>query len=272
MIDLWIGNPPSESGLIGDEIKEAGNAIVSNVTQAKLNIFSPDEVINTGVAAIICPGGAYTILSMTLQGTDFAKWLTTIGITAIVLKYRIPNGHKEIPLDDVQEAMRYTYANADELGIDISKIGVIGFSAGGHLAGLASTLFSDEITRPKFSILFYPIITMGEGVHEETKINLLGNSPSTFDIDEYSCEKQVKANTPPTLIFTSDDDSLVPPINSTMYYNALKKQGISASLHIFPQGDHAWGIKGKNMFGKDFLFVDEVKSLINKWIIQTMKL
>ncbi len=237
----------------------------TGVNRSKLTVYSPDETNNTGVAAIICPGGGYFGLALEPQGYDVSEWLNTLGIIGIVLKYRMPYKRKETPFEDVQEAMRYCRTHARELGIGENRVGIIGFSAGGHLAALASTLFADD-TRPAFSILFYPVITMEEETNHETKVNLMGHHPSQDEIEQYSCEKQVRPDTPPTLILTSDDDSLVPPINSVLYYEALKKQLVPAALYVFPQGDHAWSLKGKNMFGQDFEYIDQAKALITKWI------
>lgn len=268
-LNLWNGNPPVNSGLSGNEVLDPEAILeLTNVTETELIIYSPDDKINTGAAVIICPGGAYAGLAITSQGYDFAEWLNAIGITGIVLKYRMPNGNKEIPLDDVQESIRYIRKNAKGLKLNENKIGVAGFSAGGHLAALSATLFSEEgiSTRPDFSILFYPVISMGLHTQKDTQQNLLGAEPSSLAIANYSCEKQVRSNTPPTLILTSDDDTIVSPVNSTLYYEALKQQQIPATLYVFPQGDHAWGIKGTNMFGQKFDYVEQAKALVLKWI------
>lgn len=268
-LNLWNGNPPATNGLSGDEILNPEAILeLTNVIETELIVYSPDDNVNTGAAVIICPGGAYAGLAITTQGYDFAEWLNTIGITGIVLKYRMPNGNKEIPLDDVQEAIRYTRKNVKELKLNENKIGVAGFSAGGHLAALSATLFSEEgiSTRPDFSILFYPVISMGLHTQKDTYQNLLGAAPSPSSIEKYSCEKQVRSNTPATLILVSDDDTIVSPVNSTRYYEALKQQDIPAALYVFSRGDHAWGIKGFNMFGKKFEYTEEVKELIFRWI------
>lgn len=268
-VNLWEGNPPTDNGLSGTEHVNSEEILeIVNVSAAELIIYSPDDAVNTGTAVIICPGGAYAGLAITSQGYDFAEWLVAMGITAAVLKYRMPNGNKEVPFDDLQESIRYVRKNAKELGVNDSKIGVAGFSAGGHLAALSATLFSLEgiSTRPDFSILFYPVITMGLNTQKDTLHNLLGDQPSWSAIEKYSCQKQVSLNTPPTLILVSDDDTVVSPLNSTSYYEALKEKQIPAALYVFPQGDHAWGIKGKNMFGGNFDHLKEAKELITKWL------
>lgn len=269
-IKLWGGNPPTHNELFDTEIVNSEEILeIVNIIEPELTIYSPEEANNTGVAVIICPGGAYAGLAITSQGYDFADWLVNLGITAAVLKYRMPNGHQEVPLDDLQESIRYLRKNFKNLGINKNKIGVAGFSAGGHLAALASTLFSLEgiSTRPDFSMLFYPVISMGLHTQEDTHQNLLGKQPSPDTIGKYSCQKQVRAGTPPTLILVSDDDTVVSPLNSILYYEALKKHNIPATLYLFPQGNHAWGIKGNNMFGEKFDYLEEAKVLIMKWLL-----
>jgi acetyl esterase/lipase len=272
-VNLWDNNAPTTSGLIGNEILHPNEPIeISNITQAEIIIYSPNPSISNGAAIIITPGGAYAGLAITPQGYDFAEWLSSIGITGIVLKYRMPNANKEIPLDDVKEAIRYVRRNAKTLNLNENKIGIAGFSAGGHLAALASTLSSKKSIdyRLDFSILFYPVITMGSNTQINTKENLVGNQPSVQDIEAFSCENQVSVNTPPTLILASNDDTIVSPINSIMYYEALRKSGIDSSLFIFPQGDHGWGIKGVNMFGNKFQYIEQAKDLITNWIMNVV--
>lgn len=268
-INLWqTAQPLYSNGITTEEIYDSKGILeVTNITKPELIIYSPQKTKNKGIAVIICPGGAYAGLAISLQGYDFAEWLASIGITGIVLKYRMPNGHKEVPLEDVKESLKYVCRHATQFSINSNKIGIAGFSAGGHLAAMASNKFSLDIYHFVFSILFYPVITMKEYTHYDSKINLLSNDFTEKDIQEYSCEDIVTDNTPKTLIFVSDDDSLVSPVNSTIYYNALKKHNISANLYIFPQGDHAWGIKGKNVFGKDFKNIDIVKTILYEWLL-----
>lgn len=269
-IKLWQERQPlTSNGIKEDEVYsyQGGLTEVANVTNTELIIYSPDDKDNRGIAVIICPGGGYTKLPITLQGYDFAEWLTSIGITGIVLKYRTPNGHKKVPIEDVKEAMQYVRNHAGQLTIDPARIGVAGFSVGGHLAAIASNTLLPDNWHPAFTLLFYPVITMGEHTHQSSRKNLLGESFTEKDIQKYSCENLVTSNSPTALIFANDDDSVVSPINSTIYYDVLKKYNIPASLHIFPQGGHAWGIKGKNASGGEFKDIDIVRGILKKWLL-----
>lgn len=256
VVKLWDSNPPTENKLTA--IEKNANGHISNVINPTITIYRPDAKKNKNIAVIICPGGGYTILASKHEGSEYAEWLASEGYTGIVLKYRLPNKHKEVPLDDVHQAFRYVRSKAKEWNID--KVGISGFSAGGHLASTASTHFRSAETRPDFSILFYPVISMGEYTHQGSKNNLLGDLPSSTDVNIYSNEKQVNANTPPAILLLSDDDKVVVPENSIMYYDALKKNNVQASMYIFPVGGHGWGMN------KDFRYHEEMKSLLLSWL------
>ncbi|NDV68015.1 alpha/beta hydrolase [Dysgonomonas sp. 25] len=258
-VKLWHTAPPTTSGLTGEEKDENGGEWIHNITVPTLEIYQPVKSRNTGMAVIICPGGGYAGVAYNKEGIQLAQWLTTQGITGIVLKYRMPNGHKEIPLDDVHQAFRYVRENAPSLNIDRNMVGISGFSAGGHLAATASTNYTQD-TRPDFSILFYPVITMGEGTHQGSRDLLLGKSLSKELLEKYSIEKQVTPDTPPAILFLSSDDGAVLPLNSIGYYNALLAHQVPASMYIFPVGGHGWGIN----YG--FRYNDEVLSLTKKWL------
>ncbi len=174
----------------------------------------------------------------------------------------MPNGHKEIPLDDAWQAMRYMRKNAEKYNVKADKIGISGFSAGGHLASTASTHFSKEgtSTRPDFSILFYPVITMGDATHQGSKNNLLGKEASEEDVLNFSNEKQITAETPPTILLLSDNDKVVVPENSISYYTALKKNNVPASMYIFPEGGHGWGMNSNYKYRSQFL------DLLENWL------
>jgi acetyl esterase/lipase len=190
-----------------------------------------------------------------------AQWLNRQGIAGIILKYRMPNKHKEVPLDDAQEAIRYVRLHAHEWHIRPDKIGIAGFSAGGHLASTASTHFTTQgvSSRPDFSILFYPVITMGLATHAGSLAGLLGDYEPE-DLHRFSSEKQVNVNTPPAILLLSDDDKVVPPENSICYYRALKANGIKASLYIFPSGGHGWGLN------QSFAYYPQVTALLAAWL------
>lgn len=262
VVNLWEGNPPTSNEITTPETMERNGTWYINVSTPTLTIYSPDISKNTGRAVIVCPGGGYAGLAFQHEGTRFAEWLKDEGITAVILKYRMPNKHKDVPLSDAWEAIRYIRRNADKLKINPSKVGIAGFSAGGHLASTASTHFSYEgiHTRPDFSILFYPVITMEEFTHNGSKNNLLGDTPSLDDIYIFSNEKQVNVNTPPTLLLLSDNDRVVLPQNSINYYNALKNNNIPASMYIFPEGGHGWGMN------KEFKYHNEMLTLLRMWI------
>ncbi len=201
VIKLWEGNPPTDNQITVAETMDA-NYWITNVSSPELTIYLPEKSKANGKAVVICPGGGYAGLASNHEGTQFAQWLNTQGIAGFVLKYRMPNKHKEVPLDDAQKEIRYVREHAVQLGVHPNQIGIAGSSAGGHLAATASTHFSTvgTSTRPDFSILFYPVITMESATHGGSKANLLGDKPTVEDIYIFSNEKQVKVNTPPTLL------------------------------------------------------------------------
>ena len=229
MFNLWPDGAPTDNGLTGEE-KDYGNH-VSNVTKPTLAVFLPENP--NGLAILVCPGGGYVDVWDKTEGYANSKWYTDQGIVYAVLKYRLPNGHPEVPLDDVHEAMRVLKEHADEYGF--SKLGIAGCSAGGHLAAMTSTHFTKPEERPDFTILFYPVVTLDPAfTHAGSSYYLLGREPSQELLDLYSNEKQVTSDTPPAFIMASSDDDLVPVRNSVNYYLALVDHGVSASLHFYP--------------------------------------
>lgn len=224
--------------------------------EAYIDIYLPKKP--NGQMVLICPGGSYWGVSMKNEGSNVANWLTRRGIAACVVKYRMPQGHWTVPLNDVQNAFRYCRAHAKDWGV--GQIGIIGFSAGGHLAASASNLYVDNITRPDFSILIYPVITMYEGTHQGTHDNLLGPQEKWYndemtvsaykagkskydELEEhYALERRVTADTPQTFIAMSIDDDVVPVIeNGLRYVNSLKRNGVSTEVLCLPDGGHGWG-------------------------------
>lgn len=214
----------------------------------------------TGTAVIICPGGGYWGLAFIHEGRDVAKWLNSLGVSAFVLKYRLPDptimkDPSIGPLQDAQQAVRLIRQNAGELNINPDKIGIMGFSAGGHLAATASTHYQQNVynskinqsARPDFSILIYPVISMDSTItHEGSRNFLLGKTPTNEQVKLYSNELQVDKNTPPTFIVHSSNDGLVPAENSLRYATALKQNGVSCELHLYNSGGHGYGMGYSN--------------------------
>lgn len=206
-------------------------------------------------AVIVCPGGGYRNLSTVKEGSDVAVWLNHLGISAFVLKYRLgPKYHHPAELSDAQRAIRYVRAHASEYSIRPDRIGIWGFSAGGHLASTAGTHFDDgnksapdrldqQSSRPDFMILAYPVITLHDPLaHVGSRVNLLGNSPDPALVDQLSNESRVTAKTPPTFLFHTTEDKTVPVENSIMFYSALRKAGVPAEMHIYLKGAHGVGL------------------------------
>jgi acetyl esterase/lipase len=229
---------------------------IRKVTEPTLKVFLADNKNAKNAAVIICPGGAYSLLSHEKEGDKVAEWFKSIGISAFVLKYRLPSDvimkDKTIgPLQDAQEAVRTLRRRAAEWNLDPAKIGVIGFSAGGHLAATVSTHYNDKVydskdnisARPDFSILVYPVISMEEAItHKGSKENLLGKNASAEMIAKYSNEKQVTAETPKTFLVHATDDKAVPVENSINYYLALKQHQVPVEMHIYENGGHGFGL------------------------------
>lgn len=237
VILIWPDGAPTDNGLTGEEI-DYGNH-VSNVTVPTLSLFIPDGPCN-GLAILSCPGGGYVDVWDKTEGYSLADWYNEMGIVYAVLKYRLPNGHREVPLDDVQQAMRILRGMAGEYGF--KWLGVQGNSAGGHLASMASTHYVDSDTRPDFTVLYYPVITLeASRTHAGTRRYLLGPNPSQELVDSYSNEKCVSQDTPCAFIMHSSDDGLVPVSNSVSYYEALVEHGVkNCSMYIMPEGGHGW--------------------------------
>ena len=229
--------------------------------EAEIFVYHPAKGGKAAPAVLICPGGGYRGLAMNHEGHDMAKWYASNGFVAVVLKYRMPEGVHTIPLSDAEKAMSVIRGNAAKWNLDANKVGVIGSSAGGHLAASLSTLAADA-NRPDFAILYYPVISFDNMMtHGGSKKNLLGTDMENKElVDRYSLQKQVDDKTPKTLLLLSDDDQTVPPLNSILYYTALNEHHIPASLYMFPSGGHGWG------FRYDFTYYQEVKDLIQKWL------
>jgi acetyl esterase/lipase len=239
-----------------EDIKDGKLQSTSQVSIPTLSIFLPKEIKQNQTAIVILPGGGYTHLAFDKEGTKVAEWLNTLGIAAFVLKYRLPNDlimtNKVVgPLQDAQEAIRIVRLNAKIWNIDPNKIGIMGFSAGGHLASTLSTHYDDRVyetsskisARPGFSLLIYPVISMQNDItHKGSQTSLLGQNPSQQDIDNFSNEKKVTSQTPPAFLVHATDDGAVMAENSVNYYLALKKNGVTAELHLYEKGGHGFGL------------------------------
>lgn len=248
-IDLWPEGkiPFSINNAQQEKIDVTEVTRISKVQIPQIEVFLPNKRSATGQAVIICPGGGYARLSYDWEGTDFAKLLNAHGIAAFVLKYRLPDSltsthPDQVPLLDAKQAIRMVRTRALEWNINPNKVGVMGFSAGGHLAATLSTQL-EEGTRPNFAILVYPVISMDKAIaHAGSRNNLIGLQPTSDLIYKYSNEFQVSEQTPPSFIVHATDDNSVPVENSLLYYQALKKNKISAEMHIFPTGGHGFGL------------------------------
>lgn len=259
-IPLWPNGVPgakAASDYIEEVTYDKQNQIrgFNKVSKPILKAFLANKGNANGTAVIIYPGGGYSHLAINKEGYKVAQWFNNLGISAFVLKYRMPSDKtmtdKTIgPLQDAQEAMRLVRRNAEKWHLNPNKIGVLGFSAGGHLASTISTHYNDVVyksddisARPDFSILVYPVISMEKGVtHNGSKTNLLGKKPPKALIEKFSNEKQVNSNTPPTLLIHATDDKAVPVENSVQYYMALKKHSVPAEMHIYEEGGHGFGL------------------------------
>ena len=239
-------------------IKDEELQSTSQVSVPTLALYLPKKETANQSAVLIFPGGGYSHLAMHKEGKKVALWLNSLGITAFVLKYRLPTDRvmkdKTIgPLQDAQEAIRMIRRNAKEWNIDPAKIGVLGFSAGGHLASTLATHYLDKVydadtisARPDFSILIYPVISMEEGItHNGSKVNLLGANAVKELVDKYSNEKQIDANTPKTFLIHASDDKVVPVENSIQYYMNLKKFNVPVEMHLYENGGHGFGLGTK---------------------------
>jgi acetyl esterase/lipase len=241
-VPLW---PTGAPGALGNDDSD----------QPTLTIFLPSDSPGSRTGVVVCPGGGYGMLANNHEGRQVANWLNSLGIAAFVLKYRLgPRYHHPIELGDAQRAIRMVRAKAAEYGVAPDRIGIVGFSAGGHLASTAGTHFDagssadpDRVqrasSRPDFLVLGYPVISFTTiYTHRGSLKNLLGESPDPKLVENLSNELQVTANTPPTFLFHTNEDKGVPAENSVLFYLALRKAGVPAEMHIFERGPHGVGL------------------------------
>lgn len=262
-LPLWPAGAPNSNGLSGaEEMLDGGR--VSHVSTPSVTVYKAEKP--NGMAIIMCPGGGYALLAMNHEGHDMAPWFNAQGITYIVLKYRMPNGHYEVPLSDAEQAIRLVRRHAKEWNIRPDRIGIMGASAGGHLAASLATLYSSEETRPDFQVLLYPVISMQTGVtHGGSRQNLLGKEPSQELTEKFTLEKQVNERTPQAFLVLSADDRSVPPANGIHYFEALLQHQVPATLHVYPTGGHGWG------FRDAFPYKRQWTGELEKWLREGLK-
>lgn len=273
---LYKKNVPNFIEAANEEAEAVTGGIlrISKVSIPGYAFFSAGDDGSRKPCVIICPGGGYGILAAQHEGTDVAKFFNSIGVHAVVLKYRIPSvkhqEHKEIaPLQDAQQAIYLVRKNAKKWGVDPGKIGIMGFSAGGHLASSLGVHYNDPklnfkgktSLRPDFQVLIYPVISFGKYAHMGSRNNLLSPDTTASLINYYSNELQVNAQTPPAFLVHAKDDKAVPIENSEMYLAQLKKFGVAGELYVYEKGGHGFGMNNKT---------SDVKwtSLLTKWMQQ----
>lgn len=260
--NLWPGDAPGAKPRPANTETKADRGILKDIEIPQYQIYQAEKSKSNGAAVIIFPGGGYSVLAADHEGHDYAKWLNKRGFTSIVVKYRVSGdasfGYQfPVPFLDARRAIRTIRANAAELGVDPQKIGVMGSSAGGHLASLCTTRFKDSFPqegqdaidqqncRPDFSILIYPVISMDPSIsHQGSRKNLLGTNPSQEDSDKYSTDKAVTPEAPPVFLLSTSDD-MVDCRNSLAFAAACKAQGVPVTLHLFESGGHGYGLAGK---------------------------
>ena len=254
VIKLWPDGAPNDNGLSGPENVMQGGRI-GNISDPELLVFPAAEP--NGLAVIMCPGGGYAYVAAGHEGTDMAAWFNAQGITYAVLKYRMPNGHADVPLTDAQRAISLMRSRADEWGI--RKLGIMGGSAGGHLAATASVHFTAR-TRPDFQILLYPLITFEGRVTPGGRNLLFDMYPEEEEVEYYCCEKHVTPNCPPAFIVHCEDDNTVPLRDSQIYVQALEANGVPVQYLVYPDGGHGFG------FRDSFAHKQEWTSALAEWL------
>lgn len=280
LIPLWEGTAPgSEEVDVQETVDDRGSEDrhdrwVTQVTEPTLTLYFPREEKRSGAAVVVCPGGGYMGLALDKEGHDMARWFAERGVVAAVLKYRhAPHSHP-IPLSDAQRAVRIMRSHAEQWKFDPNKLGILGYSAGGHLASTASTRYDEgnataedpieqESSRVNFSVLIYPVISMDKSItHGGSRASLLGKEPAEELVHQLSNETQVSVETPPTFLVHAGDDEAVPVENSMRYYKALRAHNIPAELHIYEEGGHGFGFHRNNRP------VDAWPALLEGWLKQ----
>ncbi|HEY5589461.1 MAG TPA: alpha/beta hydrolase [Paludibacter sp.] len=257
---LYPNGPKDSNGITEAETLQRAD-FVTKISEPRMYFYPALKEKASGAAVLICPGGGYSGVSVVKEGEEIAKWFNDLGVTAFVLYYRMPNGHSKIPLEDAQTALKIIKNSAQKWNLDKNKIGIMGFSAGGHLASTVGTHFKSTLQRPDFMILAYPVVTMNkDSTHMGSRVNLIGKNPTEKMVKLYSNELQVTKNTPPTFIVHAIDDKTVPIFNSKQLLKALKDKGVPAELHTFEVGGHGFGMRTRG------IPVDYWPDLLKEWL------
>lgn len=276
VVNLYSGTIPNAKATnIAENVSLPSSGMFNRVIKPTLEIYLPQKEKASGAAVIICPGGGYKVIVYQGEGITTAKELAKNGVAAFVLKYRLPNDSilldkKLGPLQDLQQAIKLVRENAAKWGIDVNKVGFMGFSAGGHLASTGATHFdkpyiennNNTNLRPDFQILVYPVISMQDSLtHGDSRSNLLGRQPSKEIVNLFSNELQVTKNTPPAYLTHAADDKLVDVNNSIIYFEKLRRQNVAVEMHIYPQGGHGFVFRQKGWMETLFQWMKA-----NKWV------
>ena len=241
---------------------------IINISEPRMYAFIVPKELSMGTAVLICPGGGYSGVSQIKEGQEIAYWFNRLGISAFVLYYRMPNEHHSIPLKDAQTALSIIHNRAKEWNINKHKIGIMGFSAGGHLASTVGTHFKSKSERPAFMILAYPVITMDKDLtHGGSRMNLLGKNPTEELVQKYSNELNVTRKTPPTFIVHALDDKAVPIANSENFIKALQANKVPATLITYEQGGHGFGMRKKGI-PADYWDQELIKWLLSRKLVK----
>lgn len=276
---FWPKGEMPNSKILASKTKK--KKILAELKEPELFAFLPPIKERNQMSVIIIPGGGYSKLTYDEGAFQIAKWMNTQGISAFVLNYRLPTStdliQREIaPLQDIQAAIKYIRKNAEQWKISSNLLGVVGTSAGGHLATSVSNITKDYTelkgdwesisTIPDFAVLFCPVIDFGEYAHKGSRESLLGENASTEKITEYSMQNLVTEKTPPTILFHNQDDTAVPPMNSILYYKAMTKNKVKGSLFIFPKGGHRFFVTDKDTLSENWkkLCADWLETISNK--------
>jgi acetyl esterase/lipase len=259
--NLWPSEAPGDPQRAAGSEKANDQGHLSQIEVPQYQTYLPEKDKATGAAVVILPGGSYSIVAIQHEGHELAKWFAERGVVGVVVKYRVPNQFPT-PFLDARRAIRTVRANAAEWGVDPKKVGIMGFSAGGHLASICTTRFNDtfpehenrdaidkQSARPDFSMLIYPVITMGPGGHNNSRNNLLGPNPTPEQIEKYSTDKAVTPETPPVFLLSTADD-VVDCRNSLNFAAACKENNVPVALHVFETGGHGYGLHGKGELAK----------------------